>query len=137
MTGRDVTISRLPQTGRSAARTNFRGTIESRHEIGRNVVLRRVRSRAQVAELQQRLLFVDLERAAIDVSRTRFGDGHTSTHQDVIGLDVRVHDVALAEQAQGEEELMSVCPDRADVQTDVFTESLHHLTEVHTGQSQL
>ena len=53
--------------------------------------------------------------------------------QDIVWFNVRMHDVTLAQKAQGEEQLMSVGPHGADVQTDVFTEPLDDFSQVHAN----
>lgn len=42
-----------------------------------------------------------------------------------------MHDVALLEEIQGEEELFSVHPDGSDVQSNIFAKTLNDVSEIH------
>ena len=53
------------------------------------------------------------------------------TYQDVIRLDIRMHDVAFAEQTQSEEELVCVCPHCTNVETNILPKPLDNVSEVH------
>ena len=44
-----------------------------------------------------------------------------------------MHCVRLLKQTQGKEELMRICADRTDVETNIFPETLHDVTKVHTA----
>ena len=50
------------------------------------------------------------------------------TYEDIIRLDVSVHDIAFAQQTQGQKELVSVGPDSTNVQTNVFPKLLNDIS---------
>ena len=57
-------------------------------------------------------------------------------YQNVVWLDVGVHDRALLEQRQSKEQLMGVSSDGTDVQTDIFTEAFNDVSEIHAVKEQ-
>jgi len=61
----------------------------------------------------------------------REGREERDTHEDVVGLDISVHDSALLHQRESEEHLVSVSSNGFDVESDVLSESLDHVSEVH------
>lgn len=56
----------------------------------------------------------------------------SSTHQDVIWLDVGVDDTAFAHERESEKHLMRIGPHSSHVKSDIFTESLDDISQVHT-----
>lgn len=60
--------------------------------------------------------------------------GHTvpEPHQDVVGFDVSMKDVAALEEFEGQEELLAVRAHCLDVEPHIFTILLQDLPQVHT-----
>ena len=56
------------------------------------------------------------------------------TDQDIVGLDVGMHDIHLLQQAERQEELMGVRPNGFDVEADVLAEALHDFAQVHARE---
>lgn len=53
-------------------------------------------------------------------------------YQDIVWLDVSVEDVASFEQLEGQEELLTVGAHSLDVEPNVFSVFLQHLSQIHT-----
>ena len=54
-------------------------------------------------------------------------------YQDVVRLDISVHDIAIGQQLEGQEELTTVDSHCANVEPNVFAETLDHITQVHAA----
>ena len=55
------------------------------------------------------------------------------THQNIIWFDICVHNVGFSQQTQCQEQLMGVCTNSPNIQTDILSEALYNITEIHTG----
>lgn len=53
-------------------------------------------------------------------------------YQDIVWLDVSMEDVASFEQLEGQEELLTVGAHSLDVEPNIFTIFLQHLSQIHT-----
>ena len=53
------------------------------------------------------------------------------SYQDIIRLDVGVHDVALFQEIQCKEELFGVYPDSPNVQANILSKAFNDVPEVH------
>ena len=54
------------------------------------------------------------------------------TYQDIVGLDIRMHDVTFLQQAHSEEKLMRIRSNGADIKADILAETLDNISKVHT-----
>lgn len=54
------------------------------------------------------------------------------SYQDIIWLDVSMEDVTPFEQLESQEELLTIGAHSLDVEADVFTVLLQHLSQIHT-----
>lgn len=86
--------------------TNFGCTIETTDEILGRLALGRISSRAEIAQLEHQFALV---------------------HQDIVGLDVGMQDLAFLEQPQGTKQLTGVGAHGRDVQAHVLAVFLEHL----------
>ncbi len=90
--------------------TDLRCPIETTDQVLGYLTLRRIRCRAEIAQLEHQLGLVD---------------------QNVIRLDIRVQDLTLLEQLEGPEQLTGIGPNSRDVQAHIFPVLLQHLSQVH------
>ena len=61
----------------------------------------------------------------------------TSSHQDVVRLNVRVQNAAPFHQLQRQEQLLCIWADGLDVKPDVFAVLLQNFSQIHTDRQQL
>lgn len=54
------------------------------------------------------------------------------TYQNIVWLDVSMQDVASFQQLEGQEELLTVGAHSLDVEPNIFTIFLQHLSQIHT-----
>ena len=126
------------------ALTDLGRAIEPRDEVRRNLVLGHVRSGTQIRHLEDRLGLVDLSSCHLVSSArptanaqecdSRENDGKAEwggTHEDVVRLQVGVHDLALAHEREREEHLTRVGAHGPQVETDIFAVPLDDLAQVH------
>lgn len=53
-------------------------------------------------------------------------------HQDIIRFDVGMHDVALLQEIQGEEELFGIYSDSSNVQSNILAKAFDDVSKIHT-----
>ena len=109
--------------------TDFRSSIETTHKVWSDVVFRCVRSRTKIAQLQDRLVFVDLTRK---VNQVNHKSQMEWTYQNIIWFDICMHNIGFPQQTQRQEQLMSVCTNSSNIQTDILSEALYDVTKIHT-----
>ena len=54
------------------------------------------------------------------------------TNQDIIRLNIRVHNVAFTQKTHSKEQLVSVRPHGADVESNIFAKTFHNISQIHT-----
>jgi len=89
---------------------NFWSPVKPADEVRRDLVLRGIRCGTKITQFEHGLLFV---------------------HQDIVRLDIGVHDVALLQEIQSEEELFGIYPDGPNVQSNIFAKALDDVTKIH------
>jgi hypothetical protein len=57
-----------------------------------------------------------------------------ATHENVIRLDIGMNDVGLPQERESQEHLMSISSDSPHIQSNVFSESLDDVSEIHTAR---
>lgn len=61
-----------------------------------------------------------------------FDSDSIKTDQDIVWLNVGVHDICLFQQRQSKEQLVSVRADSTNVQSNVLAKLFNNISEVHT-----
>jgi len=111
--------------------TDFWSSIEPADQVGRDLILRGIGCGTKITQFEYGLLFIHLYR---DNNKPEIGwhEGGVS-YQDVVRLNVGVHDVALLQEIQRKEELFGVHPDSSNVQTNVLAKTFDDVSEIHTA----
>lgn len=105
------------QMGRTIfeAQNDFRRSVESADQVGRDLIVSREHGAAEVSQLDH---------------------GAACTHQDVVWLDVSMQHPTVAQMVEGDEHLRRVLGDGCNVQADATTVLLGQLTQVYVLQRQ-
>ena len=62
---------------------------------------------------------------------TTIGQMHKFPYQDIIRLDVRMHNVNFAKETERQENLMSISAYGTNVEPNVFAKSLDNVSKIH------
>ena len=94
-----------------------------------------IASRSQITDFEYRLILVYLYDIRVSDYGYRAGNAKTYTYENVVWFEIRVYDIALFHERQCQKDLMRVGPYGSQIQSNIFTESLDDISQVHAAET--